>query len=213
MEGVILIRGIILHNETLFLLEIPVWIIVRIVFLIVTKRNRERLSVKKELVLGVFVIYILSLMGVTLFPIRFDFINYPEFHYISVNIIPFREILRQILGMQYSGFSFAFSMELLIRNVGGNLILLMPIGMFLPALWEKFRHFKGCVIFGVLTSVSIEILQLIENIMGVGMGRVTDIDDVILNTIGVVAGFLTFKLLYRLYRVYKNKKSIVTDVG
>jgi glycopeptide antibiotics resistance protein len=193
--------GFFLDKQALFILGIPIWIILRI--LIVKKRKLVKVSARREFLLGIFAIYIFSVLSVTLFPLHFiSFSGLNINRYINVNLIPFSEITRQVLLLQWQGFSFMFRVELMVRNVGGNLILLAPLGLFLPLLWPKFRSFKNCILFGILTSVSIEVLQLIETFIGAAWGRVTDIDDVILNTIGVIAGFFTYRVIYRFYMRY-----------
>ena len=68
-----------------------------------------------------------------------------------------------------------------------NVVLLIPLGIFVPVLWEKVNRLIDIARIGFLFSVFIEITQLINN-------RQTDIDDVILNTSGAVIGFMIYKL-------------------
>ncbi len=191
-----MIEGIGFDGRVLLVLGIPVWIVIRTVFLVLTRKNRIKFSLKTEITMLIFVMYILSLAGVVLFPIEIIFADDPRPKRLACNLIPLREIVTQFSNLQRTGFSFGFRVELMIRNIGGNLILLTPLGFLLPVLWERFRRFKNCIIFGVLTSVTIEILQLLENQSGIGYGRITDIDDVILNTAGAAAGYMAFRFLY-----------------
>ena len=81
------------------------------------------------------------------------------------------------------------------KQVAGNFVMLLPLGIYLPLLYRKFR--KGSGFFAVLlisffVSVGIELLQLATSY------RSADVDDVILNTLGACVGFfiyLLFKLL------------------
>lgn len=66
-----------------------------------------------------------------------------------------------------------------------NVILFVPFGFFLPLLWKRFRFFPYIVILGFLFSVAIETAQLFNY-------RTTDVDDVIMNTLGAVVGYLVF---------------------
>ncbi|MDE5884326.1 MAG: VanZ family protein, partial [Oscillospiraceae bacterium] len=68
-----------------------------------------------------------------------------------------------------------------------NVVLLIPLGIFVPVLWEKASRLINIAVIGFSFSVFIEITQLINN-------RQTDIDDVILNTSGAIIGFLIYKL-------------------
>lgn len=72
------------------------------------------------------------------------------------------------------------------KNIGGNIIGFVPLGILLPLLFGLFRNFfllTGAVFF---TSLSFETLQLL---LGTG---VFDVDDLILNTAGGIAGYLVF---------------------
>ena len=73
--------------------------------------------------------------------------------------------------------------------------MFIPIGLLVKALW----HFtnKKTIIIGFSISLFIEIVQLFLN-------RTSDIDDLILNTIGVFLGIT----LYNYYQKYKKKSSV-----
>ena len=80
-------------------------------------------------------------------------------------------------------------------NIGGNILLLLPLGLLLPILWTNLRNLNKIFLIGLFTSLSIEILQLIENILYLGF-RSVDIDDVIFNVIGIILGYSLFKVLH-----------------
>lgn len=78
------------------------------------------------------------------------------------------------------------------KQVLGNFAMLLPLGIYLPLLYTRLR--KGYDFFAVLLicflgSVGIELLQLATSY------RSTDVDDVILNTLGGCTGFLIYQLL------------------
>ncbi|WP_236620300.1 VanZ family protein [Sporolactobacillus laevolacticus] len=60
--------------------------------------------------------------------------------------------------------------------------------------------------FGLLVSVAIETLQFIEILFGTSI-RVADIDDVICNGAGAALGYLIYKILIKLVRVFRVKLS------
>ena len=74
-------------------------------------------------------------------------------------------------------------MFLVLANIG----IFTPAGFFPALLWRRWRWWKS-LLAGLAASVSIELLQLFVD-------RSTDIDDVILNTAGALAGFWVFCLL------------------
>lgn len=78
------------------------------------------------------------------------------------------------------------------KQMIGNAIMLLPLGIFLPLMNRNLRRFSSLFIvllISLLVSVGIEILQLATNY------RSTDIDDVILNTAGACVGFLIYQLI------------------
>ena len=73
-------------------------------------------------------------------------------------------------------------------NLAGNLLIFVPLGFFAPLLWRKLRHWWAAPGLSMGVSCLIEFLQLF-------LGRSVDIDDVILNTLGGLAGYILFCLL------------------
>lgn len=69
-----------------------------------------------------------------------------------------------------------------IKNILGNIIMFMPIGFLLPIIWHKYRNLYKSTMFGMILSTSIEVMQI-------PLSRGTDIDDVILNTLGTILGY------------------------
>lgn len=69
-----------------------------------------------------------------------------------------------------------------------NVIMLMPLGFLLPYIWKNFRNPLKVALTGFLFSVFIEFSQLPTN-------RLSDIDDLIMNTLGAVLGYVVWKLI------------------
>ena len=63
-----------------------------------------------------------------------------------------------------------------------NVLLFVPVGLLLPLLWRHFRDGRFAVLWGFTLSLAIELGQLFSGI--------TDIDDVIANTLGTFLGYL-----------------------
>jgi VanZ family protein len=79
------------------------------------------------------------------------------------------------------------SVKAAVLEVGGNFVLLAPLGVLLPILSERFHGvWRIFLIIGVI-SLAIETAQ-----GTVIAGRAFDADDVILNTLGGVAAYLLF---------------------
>ena len=72
-----------------------------------------------------------------------------------------------------------------------NVILFVPMGLFLPLLYKKCNNIKAVALTGFMFSLSVEIVQMF------GWGS-SDINDLITNIIGVCLGYLISKLLYKI---------------
>lgn len=73
-----------------------------------------------------------------------------------------------------------------LKNSLLNIILFIPLGCFAPLLWNRYSQFKNIVRLGFFVSLLIEISQIFTF-------RLTDIDDLIMNTLGTAAGWFLMK--------------------
>lgn len=64
-----------------------------------------------------------------------------------------------------------------------NAALFAPFGILVPMIWREFRSWGATTGAGFLTSLLIEGIQLFAF-------RATDVDDLIMNTLGTFAGYL-----------------------
>ena len=74
-----------------------------------------------------------------------------------------------------------------------NVLLFIPLGLFLPVMYRKYNHISKIALTGFLFSLAIELVQMF------GRGA-TDINDLITNTAGACLGYCFYKLLYKLVR-------------
>lgn len=63
-----------------------------------------------------------------------------------------------------------------------NVLLFVPLGAFLPLLWEGFRSVRRTILFGFSLSLFIEVLQLFTF-------RASDVNDLLTNTLGTALGY------------------------
>ena len=84
-----------------------------------------------------------------------------------------------------------------------NVIMLMPLGFLLPYIWKNFRNPLKVALTGFLFSVFIEFSQLPTN-------RLSDIDDLIMNTLGAVLGYVIWKLIGNYFFNKKEKQRTVS---
>ena len=108
----------------------------------------------------------------------FEIVTIQDENYGLSNFIPFKEIFRYQIGSR-----------LFFKNIIGNILLFLPYGYFAS---DYLKTKKGWWIAGLtfLISLTIEIVQLY-------IGRTFDVDDIILNTLGGILGFLIYYILER----------------
>lgn len=92
------------------------------------------------------------------------------------NLMPFREILRYDVGTK------AF-----YKQVFGNILLFIPLGYFATS-YCKIKGLGTITLVSLLSSLTIEVTQHY-------IGRTFDIDDIILNVVGGIVGFLIYTAL------------------
>ena len=77
-------------------------------------------------------------------------------------------------------------------------MIFMPFGFLLPIMSRKLRGFFRVTFLGFELSLAVEIVQLVSKTGS------CDVDDMILNTIGVMSGFL-------IYSVIQHKRDVEAD--
>lgn len=91
-----------------------------------------------------------------------------------------------------------------------NIVMFIPFGAFLPIYFKEFRKLVPAITAGFLMSLAIELLQLFTF-------RATDVDDLVMNTIGAAVGYgiaqLIFCKKYRLEKANKDIKILVVMIS
>lgn len=121
----------------------------------------------------IFVIYMMCLFYV----VTFQDIDVAASGY---NLVPFKEMFRYKLGSR-----------LFFKNVVGNLLMFIPFGFFTSYILREIK-LKWVFIITLIVSITIELTQA-------KIGRIFDIDDVILNVLGGIVGYYIFSFLYGLF--------------
>lgn len=127
--------------------------------------NQEKFVFYKEFMNLIFVVYAMLL---------FQLLTNAEANVNSgMNLVPFTEILRYNVGTQ--GF---------YLNVIGNVLVFMPFGYFVSS-YIKAKKVSHIILITAITSLTVECVQRY-------IGRSFDIDDILLNIVGAIIGFLVF---------------------
>jgi glycopeptide antibiotics resistance protein len=96
-------------------------------------------------------------------------------------------------GINLNALDFMNRKNKLTYDVVGNSLMLFPLGFYFPLLYRRLTNFFTVSLAALLVSLSIELMQLATNF------RISDINDVILNTAGAATGFIVFWLLRMLF--------------
>ena len=177
------------------MIRIPFWageFVFAIIWLLVRIRiwkKRGRINWKRELALMLLFVNYAVLIRFSFFPLAeingkiqplvFD---YHRVLPLRINLIPFVQILW-----------FDTTKDMLV-NLIGNVAMFIPTGIIYPLLFRKMNRFWKVFLAGVGLSLTIELLQLPFAV------RATDVDDLILNTSGVIIGYIIHCMFIKKYR-------------
>lgn len=103
----------------------------------------------------------------------------------SANLVPFKTIDNYIAAYKLGN----ISLQSVKLNLLGNVLLFVPMGMFLPAVSKNYKKHVKALSTIITLIIAVEISQLI-----LGVGRM-DIDDFLLNLIGALIGRLFYDII------------------
>lgn len=161
----------------------------------------------KILLYAAFGIYCLALIKFLLLEGRFKTEDTVAFYFSRSNSIPFRSVFDYAQKIAHD----QINISTVVRNIVGNLIVLFPLGCFLPCIWKRMQSFKItlAVCFGVVLAV-----EILQPLFRVGF---LDIDDFIFNLAGASLGFwivhipFVNRLLKRFF-VYETVDTSITEI-
>ena len=168
------ISGILLYCSRAARFALPlgaVWLALRIGVQVALGR---KIAWGRELLLLATVVYFAALLQITVWR---SGVNLRE-ALVSCQRLPTQmELLKTTRSQLRAGWRWG------LYHIGGNLCWFVPMGVLLPLLNRRWS-FGGTVLAGMLLSISIETLQWLLRT------GVTDIDDVLFNTLGAALGWI-----------------------
>ena len=151
-----------------------IWLMVRVAIWI----KQKRIDWKREAVLLLMYINLAVIIRFTFFPMSKVDGRIQPLVFDIATAFPFRVNLLPLVNL----FDYDSKRDLLL-NVIGNAAMFIPSGIVLPFVYKRLNSFWKVLLAGIGISLCIEIIQLPFSV------RATDIDDLILNTIGVIVGY------------------------
>lgn len=174
-----------INYGTLCLLITGIWILIRVAVGVKTKA----VCWKREIQLLLVYICIVVVARFTFFP--FSKVNgqiQPLVFDLSKAFPPRINLVPVVHLMDYP------EMRKAMLNLIGNTTMFIPLGIVWPSVFPQLDCHKKVIAAGVGASLCIEILQLPF------FDRVSDIDDLILNSLGFLVGYGIYMLVKKLRR-------------
>lgn len=172
-------------------------VIVWVLFRVSTYLKAKSINTKEELLINLLFFYFLILMKITFFPLRFTF---DRLFPLEINT----QVLVRTLDLMVVP-------RVFIRNMFGNIAIFIPLGIIISMLRGRKHNLLKVILVGFSISFTIEFLQLFIDY------RITDVDDLIFNTIGYVIGYFIY-IIYRFifsreHSGNNNSKQILLTIG
>ncbi|MDQ3553938.1 MAG: VanZ family protein [Chloroflexota bacterium] len=168
------------------LVFVPFIVLATIGLLLLLRRRGYPAS--RLLFIAVFAAYLTGVTSFVFFPITLD----PDFIEAmrrnatleqGINLVPFRDLSAEGSGR---------------RQLVGNVLVGIPFGFGLPFVIH--RSTPSLLAWGIAFALSIELIQFLMNVVYGFAYRVVDINDFMLNFLGVVLGLAAFRLTSAMYR-------------
>ncbi len=137
----------------------------------------------------IFVIYLIALVYFLFFSEQMGRVPGDSYRY---SLVPLKEISRYLVYRREIG---TFHVML---NLLGNILCFVPFGFVLPVISRQQRKFWRIAFLSFLSSLLVELIQLVSKVGS------CDVDDIILNTLGGMIGYLLFWIFHRL--IFRREK-------
>lgn len=144
----------------------------------------------------IFVLYLLALTYFMFFSEMMGRTGNEQLDY-AYNLELFKEIKRFYTYREQLG------MQAVLLNLLGNVVGFMPFGFFLPIVSRRGKKWYNNWLLGFLLSLCIETTQLVFKVGSF------DVDDLLLNTIGVILGYFVYQVVQkaRIRRRLRGKRN------
>jgi glycopeptide antibiotics resistance protein len=157
-------------------------------------KRQKKVNCNKDVIITVavdisLVLTVIGILMVTLFPARWGVDN-------NIQLVPLVSIYDVLFN--------SVDISVPICILGFNILLFIPFGFFMAWEISSFNLARRTLFIGTSLSIVVEILQFLLPI-----GRIANVDDVILNTIGTLMGLYGFVLLRNFFpKVFLEVKSV-----
>ena len=189
---------------SLFLEVLPVTLLIGLIYTLYKlnkyKKKQEKFPVKKEIIRILFAVYLAGLISLTLTPN--NFFTYFWFHvkngYCCENLDPLFSggfnFIPSVFKWLTGEFTFGSWMKAMLTL---NMLMFVPYGIFVYLISGRLQ-FKNIALISVIIPLFIELFQPV-------IGRSFDIDDFILNSLGILCGYYVTFLFHKILLKFKTQ--------
>lgn len=188
-----------------FLIALLLWpfaaLALTVPILILQYRHYNRLYALRAVGVYLFIFYVIGLVCFTLYPMPTDAVEFCRTYHLTPQLTS----LQSIMDIKTDGMR-------AVLQVVMNVLFFVPLGVFLRVLW-RVRIWKA-IVLSFVASLCIETAQL-TGVFGLYpcSYRLFDIDDLLVNTLGGVMGYVFGMLIPRRELDRVEKGSVVREPG
>ena len=175
-----------LFPETFLILFLGIFILSMFFYV----RKKRKISIW---FIGMIEIYILFIISVLILPIRIVKSDLIDTHFVMRNcfqLIPFQTII-QLFRNDTS----------ILKQILGNIIFFIPMPIFIGFIKNNVKS-RTLILSSIRYCLILEGLQVLLDVLTQVRNRVFDIDDIILNTIGIILGVSIYSLIKKVKPIY-----------
>jgi glycopeptide antibiotics resistance protein len=144
--------------------------------------KKQQTNFVQAIIQSSFFVYLFMVLGLTGYFILFREISYHDWWAKMIRRIERRDHVNLQLFEMFRIYKWSD------KQVLGNFVMLLPLGIYLPLLSKRMKGFVPVLVFVLFTAALIELLQLATSF------RSVDVDDVLLNTSGAILGYLIYRV-------------------
>lgn len=170
------------------------WLIlptIPVAFWIVVRGYRQGVAARTSALQTIALVHFAAVVAVAFFPFPYQAELIQSRHApqeVHANLLPLWSLIHAVG---------AGATPSVLHQSIGNLVMLMPLGIYLPLLLPLARRLAPALVIGFTVSVVIELTQFAMSTLLGYPYKITDVDDVVLNTAGVAIGFGVFWVVGR----------------
>lgn len=143
------------------------------------KLNKKKKDAIRKMAWIPFIVYMLAMVYFLFFSEQWGRTPSNDFKY---SLEPFKEIKRFYNNWRTIG------LERVLLNLVGNVLAFVPFGFVLPVMSRNFRNGFHIALLSLEFSLLVEVIQLVSKVGSF------DVDDLLLNTLGGILGYILYRI-------------------